>query len=906
MGAFGTAGVPMGGMFGSAANPFGTALRVTPASDAFGTDKTVAAGATLLAHWKLDEATGTSAADSAGSYTGTLTGGVDFGTDAIVGKIGGALTLNGTSDYISCGTSVLDIVAADEFTISFWIKTTTTAGVIIGRYQAGLADGWTIGLQGTGEVHFWSQDSGGTVDASAVSTATVDDGNWHLVSIMSDGSGTSDGIGIYVDGVEGSTNDASAFGTWADVDFRIGNRAGTDSFWGGSIDDVRLYDGCLVAGDILALYDAGFADTTLIHRWKLDEASGTIAEDSGYTPAVGTLTGGIDFGTDSVVGRDGGALTFNGSTDYIDCGAPSSANWGSGDGTVSAWFRTTATGSNTLLINGAGGTGNKRYQLYFETTDDKISFQIDDNATLKKVASTDDMNDGNWHHVVAMRNGNNLEMYVDGVAETPTDITGYGDIDDTEGVQIGASWSGGLTSYFNGDLDDVRIYNTALSAAQVTALYDSYHDDTSLIHHWKLNELSGTVAEDHGYTPAAGTVSGATVAQVGRDGLCYDFDGTGDYVGGFGNNIGLERTDSFTLAAWVNCTSTGTFEVIFGKRENSSPNVGWELGKNTDDTLRLDLCNNSTNNRLQVSSTNVINGSVWRHVVATYDGTSDSDGVNLYIDGVLETPSVDQNTLSSSIATSNSFFIGTRDATSDGSREWTGLLDDLRIYNRELSAAEITTLYDSYSPSTTPLVGSGSNYIDTGSTLGDFGSHIDSQDYSVALCFKYSDATVALAAMLGVASVSGPTEDLFHVAVNRSTAGQIESFTFSHGTTRHWYDEDTGGWNNDEWHTLVVSKGSSHAVSRIYVDGVKLNTTQQDWDSTLDIQDFTRNLYLFARNEGGTAGTFYTGSLSDVRLFKRALSPAEALAYHNGEAITGCYAATDATATITLATDYLP
>jgi hypothetical protein len=163
-------------------------------------------------------------------------------------------------------------------------------------------------------------------------------------------------------------------------------------------------------------------------------------------------------------GSLGNALAFDGIDDYVACGTDSSLDLGSGDGTFGMWIKTTETGvANSILMKGAGGAGQKRYS-FFTLPGNFAQVQIDDNTSIKKVDGSDvTITDGTWHLIVGVRDGNNLRLYVDGSEDSasPTDITGYGDIDDTEPLTIAAqnlTGSQGDSAFFEGDVDDVAVW----------------------------------------------------------------------------------------------------------------------------------------------------------------------------------------------------------------------------------------------------------------------------------------------------------------------------------------------------------------------------------------------------------------------------------------------------------------
>ena len=167
------------------------------------------------------------------------------------------------------------------------------------------------------------------------------------------------------------------------------------------------------------------------------------------------------------------SLTLDGTGDYVDYGNADLI--GTSDYSISAWFKTSSTGSVMYVIN-KGYT--QMYKLF--TYGDKIKFEHKAGGDSVTVVSTDDMTDGNWHHVVvtADRDGD-LTMYVDGSAESTTADLDTGnlqsDIDDASRNLFIGSYSryGNAANVWNGSIDEVAIWTVVLSAADVTAIYNS-------------------------------------------------------------------------------------------------------------------------------------------------------------------------------------------------------------------------------------------------------------------------------------------------------------------------------------------------------------------------------------------------------------------------------------------------
>ena len=173
------------------------------------------------------------------------------------------------------------------------------------------------------------------------------------------------------------------------------------------------------------------------------------------------------------------SMTFDG-TNYFNAGNNSSLNWGSGNGTVSCWFKTSynAPGVQDLVINGSYASGGKGYILYLDSSE-RVGFYLDDNSSPSGVLSTSSVNDGDWHHVVGVRDSGTMKLYLDGSEiATGTDNTGNIDISDPLIIGAGQAFGGSVGNFFNGQIDEVAIFDTALTADQIK--FDLY-EPTALV-----------------------------------------------------------------------------------------------------------------------------------------------------------------------------------------------------------------------------------------------------------------------------------------------------------------------------------------------------------------------------------------------------------------------------------------
>jgi hypothetical protein len=210
----------------------------------------------------------------------------------------------------------------------------------------------------------------------------------------------------------------------------------------------------------------------LIVWWKFEND----ANDS-----AGTNHGTVHGNPVYVDGKVGRAISLDGD-DYVDCGNPDSLNFGTGDWTVSAWIKTTQSGTKpenrgSVFANGGDEAGGIRYALtvneeYLGT----IVLTTDDDAHKVQAMGKTAVNDGTWHHVVGLRNGGQLRVYVDGALDAGSylpaqyDLSGASQHNAYIGVAVDHR-DNSLYKYFVGQIDEVCVFGGAIDANGVRSLY---------------------------------------------------------------------------------------------------------------------------------------------------------------------------------------------------------------------------------------------------------------------------------------------------------------------------------------------------------------------------------------------------------------------------------------------------
>ena len=188
-------------------------------------------------------------------------------------------------------------------------------------------------------------------------------------------------------------------------------------------------------------------------------SSSTFTKDYSSYSNHGTVSGAV---WNSTGGKDSkGAYVFDGSSSYIDLGT----NFDNVN-SISVWIKTSSSATNQRIIT--NGNGVVDWTLQINSGDLMISNAMSGTDTI--LTSTANYNDGQWHHIVA--GVNPLELYVDGVSVSAS--LGVSTISVDGNAKIGAKSSSQF--FYNGVIDEVKIFNNILSPEQIQALYNNRTD----------------------------------------------------------------------------------------------------------------------------------------------------------------------------------------------------------------------------------------------------------------------------------------------------------------------------------------------------------------------------------------------------------------------------------------------
>ncbi|UCE58617.1 MAG: hypothetical protein JSU63_14375 [Phycisphaerales bacterium] len=437
----------------------------------------------MVAWWPLDEQTGPTAHDIVGGKHSTHMN----GPTPLPGFVGGALSFDGTDDYVEgLDDGSLDF-GMGEGTVDAWIRTTSEdVGTIVAK-GAGLTYVLYSHSYLDGRLTFEFCDDAFCYPGPETAQS-VNDGNWHHVAVTLSRHDDPPGavtVDIYLDSVLDGTNyipyPVGPIGGLGE-ELLIGASPSAQgyryNFFDGVIDEVEIFNRALEEEEILAIYLAGTAGkckcvdppADMLSWWTLDEPAGPTAYDIAGDNDGTHLNGP----TPLPAGKVGGALSFDGTDDYVEVLDQGSLDFGMGEGTIDAWIRTDADHGN-IVVKGSW------LWYYFMVSNGHLRFGIcDEGACWMPAETAQTVNDSNWHHVAATltRHGLGdvtLEIYIDGVSDATMYLAGaigyLGSPDQALLIGTGRNASGNLSSPFDGDIDEVEIFNRALDEEEILAIY---------------------------------------------------------------------------------------------------------------------------------------------------------------------------------------------------------------------------------------------------------------------------------------------------------------------------------------------------------------------------------------------------------------------------------------------------
>lgn len=406
----------------------------------------------------------------------------------------------------------------------------------------------------------------------------------------------------------------------------------------------------------------------------------------------GTIQGNVTY----AAGKVGQAFQLGGGNgDRILVGNP--ANLQLVDSTIEGWIKRSSSGvvTNSANPGSPGGIffayGQGGYTFFIDQATNKLGLsQVGFSQVLTPNFT---ITDTNWHHVAVTRSGpaftggTQTIFYLDGVADTPTSYAPSFTF--TTNAAIGSRGDAQTDNVFFGAIDELAIYDRALSAAQITTIFNAgtagkckpiatTAPDNQVL--WLAGD--GDALDSSG--ASNGTLQNGATFQVGKVGQSFRFDGADDQIT-VPDNANQNGGSNLTIEAWINPSSLPHGGTILQKR--TSGNIGGYVleptqpsGSGAPNGLQFVIMIGGVYQTLNPA--NVLTANVWQHVAATYDGAF----MRIYVNGA-EVANRPQTGAIDAVAAP--ILIGRNIVNNQG---FQGAIDEIGVYSRSLTAAEIQSI----------------------------------------------------------------------------------------------------------------------------------------------------------------------------------------------------------------------
>jgi hypothetical protein len=426
-----------------------------------------------------------------------------------------AATYNYAPSFTATGSNKLDVPDApnlrlSSYTVATWFKTTSNfpdEGVMVnkgglGSESAGLNQNYGIWFTPSERLQGGFETTGGS-NKYVTSTRTYNDGQWHHGVVTFDNNNNI--VRLFVDGVQiGSLSTTSNPDNTGNKPLRIaGNSQSlTEDFFIGQLDEVGVWNRALTNTEISNLMNTGqFPSSGLVYSNSFgtstpeicndnidNDGDGKIdAEDLDCTSVPEICNNGLDDDRDGlkdVADEDCQAtIGYHYAPSFTATGSnkldvPDASNLRLSSFTVATWFKTTANFPDEGVMVNKGGLGsenaglNQNYGIWFTPSETLQGGFETTGGSNKYVTSTRTYNDGQWHHgVVTFDNNNNIvRLFVDGVQIGSLSTTSNPDNTGNKPLRIAGNSQSLTEDFFIGQLDEVGVWNRALTNTEISNL----------------------------------------------------------------------------------------------------------------------------------------------------------------------------------------------------------------------------------------------------------------------------------------------------------------------------------------------------------------------------------------------------------------------------------------------------
>ncbi len=569
------------------------------------------------------------------------------------------------------------------------------------------------------------------------------------------------------------------------------------------------------------------------------------------------------------------SLNFNGTDDEINCGNSDAVNI-TGPISISVWFNAdNITGARGIVCKNDAAAQQTYAQYFFDLLSDEIRWRAGRNTVFYGI------NTGQWYHAVGVYDGSDITLYIDGtsVATDSALSTSYAS---SQPLYIGRRLN---QDYFEGEIGQVAIYDSALSASQVSNLWNS----GTPVNPMALTPLPTA------YYPLGGGSTGdaadpATTLTVPNQSVpsatVFNFNRSdSDYID---LNPGIMKdftSDNVSISAWVKANAFNAYDYIYVDGHTSGNKSVALNYASVRGGLEFTVGNSSVARASGVS----INTGEWYHIVCTYAAGGD---LKFYLNG--NTTPVATATFSGSLDLAGHTVSSIGRSNVHSGNYWDGEISNVQVWNAELGTSDVTTLYNNGVPytGTQPQAANLKAWykmnVDTSAWNGSDWIIGEAQaNYSSALDFDGTNDDVT------ISNVNLGTTHTISFWMKSDGTGRLDMFCNSYGQSRIYGPNVNGslfynangtnqyviwngqqGLNDNNWHHMCFVRNGTSVD--FYADSV-LQTVAATAITATDEYQFTNFMHPPATSR------YTKGTISNLAVFTTALDLAAVQAlYNNG------------------------
>jgi len=388
-------------------------------------------------------------------------------------------------------------------------------------------------------------------------------------------------------------------------------------------------------------------------------------------------------------GQFGQAAVFDGSSSYI--ALPDNA-FNFTTLTVSVWINVTTFNGEKWIFDGYDEIPNLGKGFGITThTGDKVKFRAWGTGFAEVISNTV-LSTNTWYNVTCVATQSEAKVYINGSLDNTGSLAGIEYLS-TQNYGLGAvNITGTPVNHFTGKIDQVRIFNTALSAGAVTNLYNetvatasnSYINVPSCIAYYKMSDATD---ETGSYD---GTASNVNFNVAGKFGNAGEFNGTTS-IFNFPNAAYGASTTVFTVSGWFKHTSTANNreDIYFGNGATVGAKTGYALFTDySSGNIALSFRDADQSQVFYISSSNIKDGS-WYHLCLTYN----NGAYVVYLNGASILNGTSPDFINNQTPSYNTY-VGNRYGSTGSGASIIGAVDQIRIFNRAITSEEVETLYN--------------------------------------------------------------------------------------------------------------------------------------------------------------------------------------------------------------------